>query len=215
MSDLETTLRERLATVAEPQARIVSGLTEELHRRHRRRQRRLAVAVAASGLLGVTGTVLLAGLQPGGGSTSLQQQAGSAPHAAGEGCPLPMSIGPDSELLRVEPPAEGFHPTIDESRARMLASNPPAQPGDASSVTAFRLGRVTTEGTIGFDNGVNFPKPHGLEAWVALHQVPEGEHLPNAGNGAVDTRPYRWAVLVDARTGAVAEWEGGLGSGCS
>lgn len=141
--------------------------------------------------------------------------AGSAPHAAGEGCPLPMSIGPDSELLRVEPPTEGFHPTIDESRARTLASNPPAQPGDASSVTAFRLGRVTTEGTIGFDNGVNFPKPHGLEAWVALHQVPKGEHLPNAGNGAVDTRPYRWAVLVDARTGAVAEWEGGLGSGCS
>jgi hypothetical protein len=78
MSDLETLLRERLATIVEPQATVPPGLAEELHRRHRRRQRRVATGVAASGLPGVIGMVLLGGLALGGSSASLQQ-TGDAP----------------------------------------------------------------------------------------------------------------------------------------
>jgi hypothetical protein len=131
----------------------------------------------------------------------------------GEGCPLPMTMG-DGQL-QIDPPEDGYAPSISESKARDLAKHPVSQPGDASTVTAFRLGRVTLAGNYASEPGAAIGTMKSTEAWVELHQVAEGNHLPNAMNGQQDPSPYRWAVLVNADTGALATWEGVPGSGCA
>lgn len=130
----------------------------------------------------------------------------------GDGCPLPITVG-DGQL-RIDPPEDGYTPRVSEAKARELAKHPVSQPGDASTVTAFRLGRITLDGNYATERGADIGSMKGTEAWVELHQVAEGNHLPNAMNGQQDPSPYRWAVLVNADNGALATWEGVPGSGC-
>jgi hypothetical protein len=157
--------------------------------------------------------VALALLAAGSACTSNASETGS-------GRTLPFRVaatttGSDTapDALFVDKPAKGYKPKVDEKRARQLASNPPSTPGEAGKVEAFRLGRVTLTGGYSTSAGSDFGALNGAETWVELHLVPAGEHPPSAGARCTPKDAYRWAVLVNATTGAVAIWIQGFASG--
>jgi hypothetical protein len=140
--------------------------------------------------------------------------------ATGSGRTLPFRVaatttGSDTaaDALRVDKPAKGYKPKVDEKRARQLASKPPSTPGEAGKVEAFRLGRVTLASGYSTDAGSDFGPLNRTEVWVQLHLVPAGEHPPSAAGSCTPKDAYRWAVLVNATTGAVAVWTQGFASG--
>lgn len=106
--------------------------------------------------------------------------------------------------------SKGYKPKVDERRARELTSKPPSSPGEAGTVEAFRLGRVTLTSGYSTAGGSNFGALDRTEAWVELHLVPAGEHPPSTGETCIPRDVYRWAVLVNAETGAVATWTQGF-----
>lgn len=144
---------------------------------------------------------------------------GSSSDALGSGRPLPLRIaatttgsgtGPDALVVNV--PNSGHQPKVSEKRARAIAAKPPSMPGDASTVEAFRLGRVTLANGYAY-SGADPGPFDGKEAWVEVHLVAAGEHAPSAGGTCMPRDAYRWAVLVNAETGAVATWTQGFARG--
>jgi hypothetical protein len=137
----------------------------------------------------------------------------------GSGRALPFRVaatttGSESapDALVVDRPTKGYQPTVTEQRARELAATPPSTPGEPSKVEAFRLGRVTLTSGYALSAGTDGAFD-GAETWVELHLVPAGEHPASAGGRCTPKDAYRWAVLVNAKTGAVATWTQGFASG--
>lgn len=118
------------------------------------------------------------------------------------------------DALRVDEPADGYKPKVGERRARQLAGKPPSAPGDPSTIESFRLVRVTLASG-GYSYSGTDPGPFtSTPTWVEIHLVPAGEHLPSSG-ACMPADAYRWAVLVNATTGAVAVWGQGFSrAGC-
>lgn len=140
--------------------------------------------------------------------------------ASGSGRPLPFRIaatttGSDKapDALVVDESGKGYEPKVNERRARELASKPPSTPGEQGKVEAFRLGRVTLTSGYSITAGSDFGRIDQTDAWVELHLVNAGEHPPSAGGVCTPKDAYRWAVLVNAESGAVATWTQGFGKG--
>lgn len=209
MNDLETLLRERLANIAEPHATVAPGLTEALRRRHRRRQGRVAIGVAASGLLGVVGTALLVGSNQHGPTASLQE-AGAAPSPANTPVPgITPAFTPQSGRDWLPTPEEFLqfrtaHPIVSlapeppgTTAARLLEevlhAGLPA--GAAAHITAGDLPSVTVR----LANGV----PIHIERYLKLYPTSwnsDGE-VPGATSEIVDIPGTTDAALLRSRTG--------------